>query len=96
MTTHEISIDLTHDEATDDHAYRAFCDCGWADPEGWHHAETETDWPAVTAIEHAHAQAVEAGDDHLDEAADEADPAPDLRRFLALTIPTTDQNGHAR
>ncbi|HEX6685534.1 MAG TPA: hypothetical protein VF062_22355 [Candidatus Limnocylindrales bacterium] len=63
MAAHDIHVDLIIDEDTEDNAYRAFCECGWADPDGWHHADTfGVDHAAVVQ---AHAAAVAAGESHL-------------------------------
>jgi hypothetical protein len=102
MTLHDVSIDLTVEETTDDHAYRAFCEtCDWADPDGWHHSDSYG-WPAdyEHAINRAYADANVARLLHQAEqrAAQDSDAAldpPDVSRFLALEIPAADANGYA-
>jgi hypothetical protein len=105
MPTHDVTIDLTVDETTDDHAYRAFCEtCDWADPDGWHHSDSYPagDWESdpSAAIDAAYADANVAGLLHQAEQRASADgdatlDPPSRARFLALSIPTTDQNGYA-
>jgi len=91
MPTHEVTIDLAYDESTGDHAYRAFCEtCEWADPDGWHHSETDDE----DTIIRASCNATVVGLLHQAEFRI-ADDVPDVARFLATPIPAADATGYA-